>query len=64
MFNSKIVLVLIFLFSLPILLFVYQPSMRLGGFGLFLGAIGMTVSPLILFGVLVTFIYKKWTEQW
>lgn len=47
-------------FSLPILLFVYQPSMQLGGFGLFLGVIGMTISPLILFGALAYLVCQQW----
>ena len=48
--------------SLPILLHVYQPAWQLGGLGLALGAIGMTVSPLILFGSLLYMIGKEWNK--
>lgn len=51
--KSRTFLVIALLLSLPILLHVYNPSMRLGGIGLLLGFIGMTVSPLILFGILI-----------
>lgn len=47
-------------FSLPILFHLYQPSIDLGGLGLFLGAIGYLVSPLILFGVLFFWMRAKW----
>ena len=48
------------LLSLPALLFIYQPSMKLGGFGLALGVIGMTISPIILFGALAYVAVKEW----
>ena len=48
------------LLSLPILLHVYNPSMRLEWLGLLLGIVGMTVSPLILFGALAYFVYSEW----
>ena len=48
------------LLCLPVLLFIYQPAWRLGGFGLALGAIGMTLSPLILFGCLAFTIKSLW----
>jgi hypothetical protein len=41
------------LLALPIFLFVYQPSWQLGGIGLILGALGMTISPLIVLGFIV-----------
>ena len=53
-------LILLVLLSLPILLHVYNPSMQLGGFGLLLGVIGMTLSPLILFGVLLKHVWSEW----
>lgn len=58
--GKHLLLVLAVLLSLPILLHVYNPSMQLGGFGLLLGVIGMTISPLILFGALFSLIKKHW----
>lgn len=56
----KAALIVAIVLSLPILLHVYQPSMRLEAFGLLLGITGMTVSPLILFGALGYLVYKQW----
>jgi len=56
----KALLIAAILLSLPILLHVYQPSMRLEWFGLLLGIIGMTVSPAILFGSLGYLVYSQW----
>ncbi len=56
----KVMLVAAVLLSLPILLHVYNPSMRLEWLGLLLGVIGMTLSPLILFGALAYFVYSQW----
>ena len=53
-------LILLVLFSLPALLFIYNPSMQLGGLGMLLGVIGMTLYPLLLFGVLLKFVWEKW----
>jgi hypothetical protein len=50
------------LLSLPILLHVYQPAWQLGGWGLILGTIGMSVSLLILFGSLLYMIGKEWNK--
>ncbi|HUS96380.1 MAG TPA: hypothetical protein VMX97_06555 [Hyphomicrobiaceae bacterium] len=58
----KASIILAVLLSLPALLFIYQPSMKLGGVGLLLGIIGMTISPLILFGALAYFVYNEWTK--
>ncbi len=58
--KSKPLLISAFILSLPILLHVYNPSMQLGAFGLLLGFIGMTISPLILFGILVYLIINSW----
>lgn len=58
----KIVLILAALLSLPILLFVYQPSLQLGYWAFVLGNIGRTLSPLILFGALVYVIVKEWDK--
>ena len=56
----KLLLIAAVLLSLPILLHVYQPSLRLEAFGLLLGVIGMTLSPLILFGALAYLVYSQW----
>jgi Mn2+/Fe2+ NRAMP family transporter len=56
----KGLLIVAVLLSLPILLHVYQPSMRLEALGLLLGVIGMTVSPLILFASLAYLVYREW----
>jgi hypothetical protein len=58
----KIGLVLLLLLSLPILLFVYQPSVQLGVAAYILGTIGRTLSPLILFGALAVFIAQNWNR--
>jgi hypothetical protein len=58
----KIGLVLLLLLSLPILLFVYQPSVQLGAAAYILGTIGRTLSPLILFGALAVFIARNWSR--
>lgn len=59
-YMKKLGLLLLVLLSLPILLFVYNPSMQLGALGLLLGVIGMTVSPAILFIVLFLFVAERW----
>jgi len=56
--KSRPFLLMALVLSLPILLHVYNPSMKLGGMGLLLGIIGMTISPLILFGILIYLIIK------
>lgn len=60
LFLRRFCLILAALLCLPVLLFVYQPAWRLGGFGFALGAIGMTLSPLILFGCVVFTIKSLW----
>ncbi len=60
--KSKVFSIVLLILSLPILLFVYSPSWKLGGLGLFLGVIGMTVSPVILFGVLLRYVYESWKK--
>lgn len=59
---NKLLLVLLFLLSLPVLLFIYQPAWHLGAFGLLLGFLGMTISPLVLYGVLIVFIKDRWNK--
>ncbi|MCB9808349.1 hypothetical protein H6770_03780 [Candidatus Peribacteria bacterium] len=57
---KKLLLTLLVLLSLPALLFIYNPSMHLGAIGLMLGAIGMTISPVILYTVLLLYVKQKW----
>ena len=59
-FIKRLLLILLILLALPILLHVYNPSMRLGGFGIILGVIGMTISPIILFAALLFMVKKLW----
>ena len=47
------------LFSLPILLHVYQPSWKLEGLGMLLGGIGFFISPILIFGTLLWLIFKS-----
>jgi hypothetical protein len=51
--KSKPILIFALILSLPILLPLYNPSLNLGSIGILLGFIGMTISPIILFGVLI-----------
>ena len=57
---KRMLLVLLVLLSLPILLAVYNPSLQLGGVGLILGGIAMTISPLVLFGSLLYLVTRLW----
>ena len=56
----RIGLLMLLVLSLPILLFVYQPALPLGGTAFILGTIGRTLSPLILFGALAYVIATHW----
>ena len=58
----KIGLIVLILLSLPILLHVYQPAWQLGGLGLILGTIGMSLAPLILFVSLLYMVAKEWSK--
>lgn len=57
--KNTIIYILITLLSLPILLHVYNPSMELGGLGLFLGGVGYFISPILIFGTLIWLIVKS-----
>lgn len=59
---NKLKALILLLASLPILLHVYNPSIQLGGLGLLLGVIGMTVSPIILFFVLFQYVARVWKQ--
>jgi hypothetical protein len=41
---------------------VYKPAWKLEGWGLMLGMLGMTLSPLILFGSLLYMVGKGWNK--
>lgn len=58
----KIIVLALAILALPVFLFVYQPSWQLGGFGLFLGGLGMTISPLIVLGALIYMIVSEWRK--
>jgi hypothetical protein len=49
-FALKIVLIIL---ALPILLPIFNPSLHLGGWGLLLGAMAYTISPLALVVVII-----------
>lgn len=58
--NKKtFIYILITLFSLPILLHVYNPPMKLEVVGLVIGSIGYFISPILIFGTLIWLIYKS-----
>ena len=63
MLKSKAGIITIILLSLPILLHVYNPSMKLGGFGLLLGGIGYFVSPIVIFGTLFYLLYQSFQNK-
>lgn len=58
--HRRAFLALAVLLSAPLLLHVFQPNWQLGGFGLLLGTIGITLSPLILYGCLVYTVKSLW----
>ena len=57
---KRMLLVLLVLLSLPIVLPVYNPSLRLEGWGFLLGGIAVTISPLVLFGSLFYLVTRLW----
>ena len=57
---KRMLLVLLVLLSLPILLPLYNPPLRLEGLGLILGGIAVTVSPVVLFGALLYLVTRLW----
>ena len=58
--TRRILLVLLVLLSVPILLPVSNPPLRLEGLGLILGAIAITISPVLLFGSLLYLVTRLW----
>jgi hypothetical protein len=59
---KRVVLALLVLLSLPALLHIYQPPLRLGEWLFVLGWIGQKVSPLILFGALAYAVIREWSR--
>jgi hypothetical protein len=57
---KRVVLVLLVLLSVPALLHIYQPPLRLGAALFALGWVGQTISPIILFGALAYVVIKEW----
>jgi hypothetical protein len=57
---KRMLLVLLVLLSLPILLPLYNPPLRLESLGLLLGGIAVTVSPVVLFGALLYLVTRLW----
>jgi hypothetical protein len=57
---KRVALILLVLLSLPALLHIYQPPLRLGAALFTLGWIGQTVSPIILFWALAYIVIKEW----
>ncbi|HEY4522250.1 MAG TPA: hypothetical protein VJH91_01265 [Candidatus Paceibacterota bacterium] len=59
---KKIAAIAVVVLGLPVFLFIFQPSWQLGGIGLALGMLGMTVTPLVVLGSLLYTAYKLWTS--
>jgi len=53
MSKNYILISLLILFSLPLILILINPSMELGGFGIFLGVVGTYISPIVILGVIL-----------
>lgn len=45
---------------LPVFLFIYQPAWKLGGLGLALGMIGISITPLTILYLLYYFVRNEW----
>ena len=57
---KKFKVILVVLLTLPVYLFIFQPSMQLGGFGLLLGVIGTFISPLLILFLLYYYARHEW----
>ena len=57
--KNALIYILITLFSLPILLHVFNPSLKLEGLGFLLGVIGYYVSPILIFATFIWLIIKS-----
>ncbi|MDO8435115.1 MAG: hypothetical protein Q7S89_00310 [bacterium] len=58
----KYIVLLLALLALPVFLFIYQPSWQLGGLGMLLGFIGMTISPLVILFALGYWVKQEWNK--
>jgi|GEM_PF-5109069 len=56
----KALAVVVALLTLPAFLFIYQPAWQLGGIGLLLGGIGMTLTPLAILIASGYLVYNEW----
>lgn len=61
--SRRITVVLLGLLALPVFLFVYNPALKLGGLGMLLGALGMTISPLIVLGFIVYVVIQEFKRK-
>lgn len=50
------------LLALPAFLFIYQPSWQLGGIGLALGGIGMTLTPIAILYAVGYLLVNEWKK--
>ena len=60
---KKVAAIAVVLLGLPAFLFIFQPSLQLGGLGLALGMIGITLTPIVVLGSLLFTAYKLWTAD-
>ena len=60
MILRRLGLILAALMTTPVLLFIYQPAWKLGGFGLLLGMIGMMISPIIILFCVIYTVNSLW----
>lgn len=57
---KRVTTILIVLLVLPVFLFIYQPAWQLGGLGLVLGGIGITLTPLAILYLLYYYVRREW----
>jgi hypothetical protein len=57
---KRVTTILIVLLALPVFLFIYQPAWQLGGLGLVLGGIGITLTPLAILYLLYYYVRREW----
>lgn len=57
---KRVPTILVALLVLPVFLFIYQPTWQLGGLGLVLGGIGITLTPLAILYLLYYYIRREW----
>ena len=57
---KKLWVLLVILLTLPVYLFIFNPSVQLGAFGLLLGVIGTFISPLLILFLLYYYARHEW----